>query len=237
MPNRMLLPLPLGTPHQKLLCKRLLTGYVLSFAFVYVGCVGCVCIIWAGLGSDIGMLSETGPTAVLSTASIDAMSAPIAQTAGPSAGSQGSSYGLGLFHRDGSPGVLYHGGATPGFTCNFAFDRATVRMHAMRYRRPRLLAGRCSCFYCLLSTGCCPLPAVYSWLLSAVCWLLAAVCWLLSAVCSCCWLLAAVRYPLSAVCSCCLLPAVYSCLLPAGCWLLACWLLMALEVLMAGLLT
>eukprot|EP01043_Picozoa_sp_COSAG02_P042434 COSAG02_NODE_3608_length_6488_cov_5.786508_2_plen_84_part_00 len=72
------------------------------------------------------MLSESGPTTVLSSASLDKMAAPIAQTTGPSSGSSGSSYGLGLFHRDDTPNILYHGGATPGFTCNFAFDRTTV---------------------------------------------------------------------------------------------------------------
>ena len=79
------------------------------------------------LASYIGMLSESGPTTVLSSASLDKMAAPIAQAAGPSSGSSGSSYGLGLFHRDDSPRIIYHGGATPGFTCNFAFDRITVR--------------------------------------------------------------------------------------------------------------
>ena len=79
------------------------------------------------LARYIGMLSESGPTKVLSPASLDDMAAPVAQATGPSSGSSGSSYGLGLFHRDDSPNILYHGGATPGFTCNFAFDRITVR--------------------------------------------------------------------------------------------------------------
>ena len=80
------------------------------------------------IASYIGMLSETSQVTVLSPSSLDTMAAPIAQTTGPSSGSSGSSYGLGLFHRDETPHILYHGGATPGFTCNFAFDRTTVRL-------------------------------------------------------------------------------------------------------------
>ena len=73
------------------------------------------------LASYVGMLTASGPTAVLSAESLAEMAKPRAQTAGPSAGSGASSYGLGLFSRDGTD-VLYHGGATPGFTCNFAYD-------------------------------------------------------------------------------------------------------------------
>ena len=177
-------------------------------------CVWGVCI-WAGLGSDIGMLSETGPTAVLSTASIDAMSAPIAQTAGPSAGSQGSSYGLGLFHRDGSPGVLYHGGATPGFTCNFAFDRATVRI---RYRGPGCSLDATSTACCLLAAARCLLSIPGCCLLSAGCWLLSAGCCPLSVPAAGCWLLSAIRCPLSVPAVCCPLSIPACWLLAAGCW-------------------
>ena len=47
---------------------------------------------------------------------------PVAETKGASAGTGvGQRYGLGLFTTpDGR--VAYHGGATPGFTCNFAYD-------------------------------------------------------------------------------------------------------------------
>ncbi len=94
----------------------------------------------ADLASYIGMLSGSGPTTVLSLGSLDKMAAPIAQTTGPSSGSSGSSYGLGLFHRDDAPNVLYHGGATPGFTCNFAFDRITVGLLPLPYHCVQLIA-------------------------------------------------------------------------------------------------
>ena len=73
------------------------------------------------LASFVGMLSGTGPTTVLSADSLAEMARSRAETTGPSAGSGASSYGLGLFSRDGTS-ILYHGGATPGFTCSFAYD-------------------------------------------------------------------------------------------------------------------
>ena len=81
------------------------------------------------LAKLVGGLSATGPVEVLRPDSLAVMRADVASTAGPSAGTGASSYGLGLFTTEAGGGagtcITYHGGATPGFTANMAFDAQT----------------------------------------------------------------------------------------------------------------